>query len=369
MKRAFTPGLLVKNGVTIRRRRELPVKGKILVKSGDRVRAADTVATADLAGELYILKIAEKLSLLPEEIMGGLKVSLGQSVEKGQLICEHAGLFGWFKSRYFSPDAGVIEMISERTGHLGLRLPSLPLSLSAYISGEVAEVVPEQAVIIQSSAAFVQGIFGVGGERVGVLKPMASPATAVRASHVPTDCHGAVLFGGMCPDAEALSTAAARGAAAMVVGSVDDHALANYLGFDIGIAMTGDEDVSMTLIITEGFGALPMADASFKLLEQHSGKEAAVNGATQVRAGAVRPEIIVPLEQSGAKAVPEEPNGLMVGSKIRIVRYPYFGEFAEVLELPQELRTIESGVQTRVLVARLANKALVTVPRANIELV
>ena len=38
-----------------------------------------------------------------------------------------------------------------------------------------------------------------------------------------------------------------------------------------------------------------MAERTFELLASREGEDAAVNGATQIRAGVMRPEIVVPL--------------------------------------------------------------------------
>ncbi len=51
----------------------------------------------------------------------------------------------------------------------------------------------------------------------------------------------------------------------------------------------------ITLVITEGFGKMAMAHRTFDLLKSKQGMKASVNGATQIRAGVMRPEVIVPL--------------------------------------------------------------------------
>jgi hypothetical protein len=58
-----------------------------------------------------------------------------------------------------------------------------------------------------------------------------------------------------------------------------------------------------------------------------------------------------------------------VGSIVRVIRVPYFGLRAEILELPRELTVIETGAMARVAKARLIESGqVVTVPRANLEL-
>ncbi|MCB0311214.1 MAG: hypothetical protein KDD42_08260, partial [Bdellovibrionales bacterium] len=289
----------------------------------------------------------------------------------GDVICEHSGLFGMFRSVYRAPISGVVELITERTGHVALRLPSQQLQLTAYLGGRIVAIESGKSVTIRSKAALVQGIFGVGGEQVGALQAVPVSADHQITDHdIPARCAGKILFGGCRPSASALQIAEERGAKGFITGSIDDRALAVFLGYDLGIAMTGDEDLRMSLIVTEGFGTLRMSVPTLSLLKDLEGREASINGATQVRAGAVRPEVIVTDATTQTNDSAEVVSGgLEVGKRIRIIRVPYFGEFAEVIELPHEPRMIETKATTRVLRARLESGAEVIVPRANVELV
>ena len=169
MARAFTPGLQVTRSFRVKKVRELPVPGNILVKPGERVKADQVVAQASLPGELLILRIPEKLGIEAFEVIKNLKIKEGDKLTEEQLICEHVGLFGLFKSRYTAPVAGTVDFIANRTGHVGLRLAAQAVELNAYINGEVTEVQQGKSLTIEAEAGFVQGIFGVGGERFGVL--------------------------------------------------------------------------------------------------------------------------------------------------------------------------------------------------------
>ncbi len=370
MKRAFTPGLKVARNTVLRRKRELSVRGEILKCVGDKVSHAEVVARAILPGDLQIVRLAERLGINPEEVSKGLKVKVGDQIKPGDILCEHAGLFGWFKSQYKSNTAGEVDFVAPGTGHIGIRGASRGIELLAYIDGEVVQIEEGKSIVIEARAALAQGIFGVGGEKTGVLRRMnIDPDTEVSIEHIPEDIKGALIYGGKRPSAEALKLAVARGAVGFVTGSIDDRALASFLGFDLGIAMTGDEEIPMSLIITEGFGSLPMSRRVFDLLGEFEGKNASLNGATQVRAGAVRPEIIVTHgETVGGGAQVEEHATLAVGSSVRIIRFPYFGQMAKVLSLPHAPQKIETGALTRVLKAELSDGRVVTVPRANVEM-
>src|SRR5262249_2994106 len=164
----------------------------------------------------------------------------------------------------------------------------------------------------------------------------------------------------------------------VVVGAVVDRELIDYLrealkdpAFDIGVAITGQEQIPFTLVVTEGFGKIPMAHRTFELLTSLEGQAASVNGATQIRAGVIRPELIVPLEGTGSQAVETltESGQLAIGTPIRCIREPYFGLLGAVTALPAELVQVESETWVRVLDARLSDGQTVTVPRANVEII
>lgn len=369
MSNALTPALAVTNRITVRRRRDLPIAGEILVGEGDVVQGTQVVARASLEGELRLVRAAELLGIPAEDLASTLKVKVDAEVTEGAVIAELRGLWGLFKSTVLAPMGGRIEFISNSTGHIGIRAPSRPLDLSAYITGKVVMIEPNRSVVIESECTFVQGIFGVGGERQGEVRILAvEPTTPVTEDHIPTDLRGCIVVGGHSPTIGALRKAAQAGAVGFITGSIDDRALREYLGYDIGVALTGDEAVSMTVIITEGFGSLPMSARTFDAIKAVAGEVASINGATQVRAGAQRPEFIAPMRAS-VSARDNRAHGLEVGERVRIIRVPFFGATGTITELPHDLARIETGAHVRVLKATLDDGRQVTVPRANVELV
>jgi hypothetical protein len=235
----------------------------------------------------------------------------------------------------------------------------------------VVSIEERKSLRIRADVALIQGIFGFGGERQGVIHHLNLSANEqVNEGHIPQACNGLVLVGGMQPSAQALKVAADRGAVGFVTGSIDDRAMVSFLGFDIGVAVTGDENVSMSVIVTEGFGALPMASRSDELFRKANGKSCSINGTTQVRAGAVRPEVLVfeaGLGDQDSGGV--ERRGLELGSRVKVIRVPYFGMNGVIEELPRAAVQIETGASARVARVKLDNGAVVMVARANLELV
>lgn len=371
MGTAYTPGLTVSPGTTIRKTRRLPLKGRVTVELGQRVTAGTVVARTEIPGVMQTIKVAEMLGLDPGEAVAALKVGKGDSLEPGQVIAESRSFFGLFKSEVKSPFAGTVELISNTTGHVGVRMPSTPVEVTAYIDGTVAEIIPEEGVVVEAYGALVQGIFGVGGERSGTLVvPAQSPEAQLTEELVCDEHAGTVLVGGAGITLGALKKAAAVGAAGIVVGAIADTDLIDYLGHDIGVAITGQEDIPTTVILTEGFGTIRMAQRTFDLLKSLEGRQVSINGATQIRAGVIRPEVIAPLEaRPEAAGPPSKGQVLEIGSSIRIIREPYFGALGTVTKLPPEPVEIESGATVRVLEAQLADGSSVRVPRANVEII
>jgi hypothetical protein len=370
LAKAYTPGLTVSGDIVVRRTRRLPIKGDVLVKTGDRVEPEQVVAQAKLPGVLQTIKLAEKLGVEPRESRGFFRLKEGEAVEEGQVVAETKGLFGLFKTTVVSETTGTIESISDVTGNVLVREPPIPVDVKAYIKGTVAEVLEGEGTIIETRGAMIQGIFGIGGERVGTIR-MAVEAhdQVLQADNVHESDRGKILVGGSGFTYDALAKASEHGVVGIVAGGIKDSDLIRFLGYDIGVAITGQESVNLTLVVTEGFGFLGMAHRTFELLRSLEGKEASINGATQIRAGVIRPELIVPLDLGAEKTDKAHESGeLKIGTSIRIIREPYFGILGTVTELPAQLVTVESGTEVRVLKAKLEGGDEVTVPRANVEI-
>ena len=363
----------VSEKTVVRKERRLPIKGEVVVSRGDRVASDTVVAQTYLPGNVQLVNVASKLGLPPEDLPSVMQKKDGDPIEKGEPLAVTQGFFGLFKSKVPSPCDGSVESISTVTGQVILREPPTPISIDAYIDGEVVEVFPEEGVAVETVGTFIQGIFGVGGEKTGEIAVVVDgPDRPLEASLI-TDAHrGKVLVGGSHVKWDGLQRAIDVGVSGIVVGGFDDPDLKRLLGKDLGVAITGHEDLVTALILTEGFGEIAMAHGTFDLLKSREGRKASINGATQIRAGVIRPEIVVPLEGESAADVVEaagETTGLEVGSLIRVIREPHFGSLGKVTELPNELQKMESESMVRVLKVRFEDGSEALLPRANVEMI
>lgn len=380
MAKAYTPGLKVTARTTYRVRRTLPVAGDVRVQLGERVTADSVVAETFLEGDVFPIKVAGTLGANPSELASLMLKRVGDTVQVGDALARSKGIFGLGKTEAKSTAAGTLESVSDSTGMVIVRGAKTPVQVRAYVAGKVVEVIAGEGVIIETDALFVQGIFGVGGETWGPLViAVKSHAEDLSQEHIEPSMKGAVVVGGARMTAGAIRRAREVGVAALICGGIDDADLRDVLGYDLGVAVTGSEKIGITLLVTEGFGDIAMATRTFQLLLAHAGKMASANGATQIRAGVMRPEIAVPLEAAnamgGAGSSAEVFTGgatagvLDIGTPVRIIRDPHFGLLGTVSALPEQPAVLGSGSKARVLEVALESGQRVIVPRANVELV
>ena len=371
MAHAYTPGLRVTPWTTIHRQRRLPLKGNVLVEIGAQVRRDEIVARTALPGNVTALNLVNRLGVTPEELPGYMIVGQGDSIQAGDPIAATKPLIKWFKTTIESPVSGIVESVSSVTGQVILRQRPRPVEVLAYVDGVVVDVFPEEGVLVETSGAFVQGIFGVGGECWGPLHLVASaPDETLDAANIGAECRGKIVVGGGMVTSSAFARAREVGAAGVIGGGIRDQDLRDLLGYDLGVAITGAEEIGLTVIVTEGFGEIAMAHKTFDILQACSGKEASISGATQIRAGVVRPEIIVS-DLRGAGEADErsgqQEKGIQEGDFLRVIRAPDFGRIGRVRSLPAELVEVGSGARVRVLEMEFEDSSRLLVPRANVE--
>jgi hypothetical protein len=385
---AYVPGLKRREAYLVTKVRRLPIPGEVLVSKGDRVSQDTVVASADIPGRLFVVdayrdllltdQLIDRFTLKPET---NLLKREGDSVRKGEVLAIRRAL-GFFERTCLSPCDGTVDGVNiyqegpvHRYAEIRVREPPLKLNVDAYIPGIVSRVLPKEGAVIQTVAAFIQGSFGVGGETSGELAlPAKSSEDILEAEQIGLEHAGKVMVGRASVELEALRRAVDVGVRAIVVGSVRDNDVTRFLGRQTDV-VTGQEE-GLTLVVTEGFGRVRMLKRTYELLRRFEGSTAFVDGTTQMRAGVIRPEVIIPREEidqtpcgrfaESNKAYTDE---MGRGALVRIVHQPYLGALGKVVEIPLGLKRLETEVLTSVLWLELDDGRRVVVPKSNVELV
>ncbi len=361
---AYVPGLAVTPRARIVKLRKLPVSGTVKVETGQNVTGDDVIAVADLPGAPILVPLAGQLGCMPSEAAECLCRKPGDAVRAGEKLAETPGIFGFFTSTATSPVDGVLESVSPLTGQAIIRATPVPVELASHLNGIVESIQPGSGAAIACSATFVQGIFGVGGEARGRL--MIADANVLL-----PEMNGNVVLTGSSIDLTLLEQAAAIGLAGLIAGSIHAMDLEKWLSMPVGRMLSGCAAAPLTLILTEGFGRLRMSDSVFRVLTARSGSIASIDGTTQIRAGAIRPEIVISWGNvTGETSDPYPLCGLRVGGNVRLIREPRFGVSGRVTALPRVPAVLATGSRVRVAEVYLpASGETILVPRANLEII
>ena len=371
MAAVFSPGLKVTEHSIVLKDRRLPLEGEVLVSVGDLVKSDDVVARTELPGKVYPINVANQLGVDPGRLREFMKIDVGAPVAVGQQLAETPGFWGFFKSESVSPVAGTVESVSVVTGQVILQAHPIPVEIDAYINGRVVEVIPGEGCVVQANATMVQGIFGLGGEvKAPMVMAVDKPSDVLTADRLSADMAGKIVVGGCYVPLPTLRRAIELGVAGVVTGGFDYDEIKELLGYEVGVAITGGEQLGLTLIVTEGFGEIQMAPATFELLRKKEGHRASINGATQIRAGVIRPEVIVTFDDEtvpAEKYTAPEPQGLKPGDLVRGIRTPYFGRIGRVVDLPAQPAVLETESKARIMEIEFLDGTRALLPRANVE--
>jgi len=255
--------------------------------------------------------------------------------------------------------------ISDITGQIIISEKPIPVEVDAYIDGKIQEVYKKEGVLISAHGVLIQGIIGVGGEKKGTLKIIENMSDLDKidlSSDVVVVIKSFIDYGTY----QKINKLGLKG---IICGGIDYESLTKILGYPLGVAITGSEDVT-TVVVTEGFGNINMSDRTFELLKKYKDSYCSINGATQIRAGVMRPEVIINLD-SDIENINDNKNEslILVGSKVRIIRDPFFGLIGIVSALPSELVKMKTETMVRAAEVTLEDGTKKIIPRANLEVI
>ena len=314
--------------------------------------------------------VAFDLGCKPSEVRQNLLRREGQEIKRGAMLAKKGQQGAFYTRTCLSPISGVITDVDDRTGLVTIARPFKEVVVKGYISGTIAEIIPQRGVIISTPAVSLTGVFGLGSEAHGDIAVLVDDANQILEADAITKEHAEkIIVGGSFVTNEALQKALEVGVAGVVTGTASYFNLVDSLGVKLGIGITGQENIGMTVILMEGFGTLAMRDHAWQTLKALEGKRASINGATQIRAGAIRPEIIVPFpdykgELMEPEAIDEE---LSLGQRVRIISDPYFGAVGTIDDVPREPGRVESESLVPIVKVALESGEKVLVPRQNVE--
>jgi hypothetical protein len=226
-----------------------------------------------------------------------MKHDIGDFVEKGQILAKRVetgndqspGDISFART----PMAGLITDIDLERGAIRVEREFQEVDLKSGFFGRVTAI-SESAIEITAAGRRIQGICGIGRECHGRLRvALGNPGGTLTESEIDQSDTGKVLVGGAFVTPEALRKAAEVNVSGIITGGADYLDLCEFLGDDFAVAITGKEKIPFPVVITGEFGEVPMDKELFDFLREHEDSWVHVNPTTHMRAGVIRPEIVV----------------------------------------------------------------------------
>ena len=338
---------------TIVRERTLPVPGKVNVHVNQRVNPTDVIAEATFAREHVLLDIARTFGISANAADKLRKVQEGDRLIQDALVAESGGLF---PRSIKAPRPGRVMVAGG--GQVLMEVGDTRIELRAGLPGIVSQVIPDRGVVIRTAGALIQGVWGNGRIDNGLMiNLLEKPDDILSADRLDVSLRGSVILGGHVRDLETLKAAAELPVRGLILSSMPSSLL------------TTAYQMRFPILVTEGFGMLPMNSAAFKLLTTNNKREATVNAEHFDRYSGNRPEVIIPLPISTEPDEPSQYAPFAVGQQIRMRRPPNAGMIGTISSMRPGLSLLPSGLRAPAADIKLENGESVVVPLVNLEVV
>ena len=329
----------------------LPVEGVVLVRAGQEVKADEVIAQAEINPEHISLNIERGLDVPRSRVSNYLKREIGDDIPEGGVIAKRSGMFS---REVRAPRAG--KLVAVGGGQVLLQVSNRPFDLLAGIPGTVLEIKADLGAVIQTSGAWVQGVWGNGGLEVGPLQLISQEKNqALTPGQLDTNNQGSIVLAGHCGSREALEKGVDIRLKGLVLGSMTTRL--------IPVASR----IPYPIMLIDGFGKIPMNSAAYNLLSTNVQREVTLNAMQYNLLTGDRPEVVIPLSRVENPPMPINIGQIKPSDRVRILRQPQQGKVGTVKAVLPGVKRFPSGLQAEAVEVSLEDGEKVVVPVANIE--
>lgn len=338
---------------SIIRERILPIAGNVLVRQGQKVNATDVVAEAKNPQEHALIDVARLLKISPAAAEKLVRCKVGERLAAGAEIARGKGAFA---SPIKVPRDGTVVAVGG--GQVLLEAGASKVELKAGIPGTVIEVLPGRGAVIQTAGSLAQGVWGNQKIDVGALvNLLEAPDEVFVESKMDVSLRGSVLLGGMIKNEDILRAAADLPARGLIVPSI------------VPALLPLAQKMPYPIVVTDGFGSLPMNSAAYRLLSTNAKREVVINAESYDRYTGAKPEVIIPLPISSEPPPSPDAEELAVGLRVRMRRPPALGAIGTIEKLLPGLTVLPSGLRAPAAEIKLENDEIILAPLVNLEVV
>lgn len=376
------PTLITNKRLRVRKDNFVHIKRKLLGSGNLTASLNQEVTPNDILGRsianagFSTIELAKLLGVGNGSAVKYLKKPIGQNIYKGELLAYKKGFFG--EKVITSPTDGIIDSYDEKNGFLTIKYITKEIPLTAGVYGIIDMVdTVNGEVLIKTSATQIFGVLGVGDEKSGTLRIINGRNDLINTKQITADLINQIIVTGGFIFADALRKAAGAGVGGVISGGIN---LSDYqaIGGSVVPKTKALEDIGMSIVITEGFGVLPIGEDIFSALAPHEGRFIFIDGKNR-RLTLPNPnadsilslrKVVLPLQRkdinlADPRLIAEE---IKIGSTIRITWPPFMGSQGKVIAIDESPTTLESGIQTYLLLVE-TQKNKIKIAYQNVELI
>ena len=185
----------------------------------------------------------------------------GDPLKTGEPLAKRKTMLGLLTRTARSPVEG--RLVAAAGGRALVAAIARPYELRAGVPGSVVTILQAQGVVIETTGALLEGVWGNGGEDFAPLRLLGDSAAAVlTAEMAEVDLRGALVAAGVLEDPAVLKKLAGLRVRGLVLGSLTSALLPAVRKLDIPV------------LVVDSFGGRGFSTPAYSLLQGSAGREA-----------------------------------------------------------------------------------------------
>lgn len=358
--------------------RSLPSKGEIFVQVGQEVNPEEILGNCQVLAGYRKINLAKSLGVSPKDVGKYLKKNLTERIYKDELLAFKPGGLFLEKKIIISPTDGILDSLDLKTGELKLKFMPHKINIPAGVFGIVDFIDKARSEVgIRTQVTQIFAPLGSGRARSGIIK-IISRNNLMDISSISLALADHIIVAGSLIYKDALQAAVSVGVSGIIVGGINAKDYKGMSGGRIILPPKMGSDIGISVLISEGFGSLPIGVDIFDVLKKFEGRFAILDGNSNVlnlpscEKNCINKIRKVSLGQhvTGIRQVAEdiEARVLKVSQNLRIIAHPFMGEQGQLQSIDKSPTRLDSGIVTYMLNVAIGLRKI-RVPYTNVEII
>lgn len=345
--------LIIRSGQQICRTFQLPLSGQVIVRTGQRVEMDAVLAESCLPEKFVEFDVSSGFRVSAAKADAHIERLVGEKVEAGDIVARMGGLF---QRIYRAPGDG--KVVSIKNGRVLLALGEQKVVCKAGFPGLIVELIPDRGAVICAQGSVLQGVWGNGINVSGDLAFLGGSENNPFDQEAITDqLRGRIIVMGACLNHKLLEKLLGCGAAGLVVSS-----FAPILEEKI-------KHINIPFMSLAGFGDIAIDEYSEEMILSMMGRQVYLNAHSSDTISGLKPELILPGDESALDGLFEDEFAFHIGAKVRLTGKPYTGSVGEIIDLPVAKERYASGLRLSTAVVKRSDGQVIRVPLTNVEII